>query len=203
MLYTAIAPLLAVLLSASWTNAFAPPIVIQEVVVPETLSNGIAESSISSTSEWAKAALSSSSLNTAAASAAAKAPNTVPASTAKTTTRGIIISHIQYDGKVPKTEADEYVVISNNSQQQTDVSNYIIYVATSGTQGATFTFPKSTVLKAGQSVRVYTNEIHKESGGFSFASGKAIWNNKGGFAVLKDRKGGKLNEYKYVGVSPK
>lgn len=39
-----------------------------------------------------------------------------------------------------------------------------------------FTFP-SHVLEPGQSVRVYTNEIHPESGGFSFGYGKAVWNN--------------------------
>jgi len=82
-----------------------------------------------------------------------------------------------------------------------DISGYYVYVATSGTQGPTFTFPKSkkdpTVLKAGESVRIYTNEIHKESGGYSFGSGKAIWSNKGGLAVLKDGAGKKIGEFKY------
>ncbi|MFC1968630.1 lamin tail domain-containing protein [Chloroflexota bacterium] len=40
----------------------------------------------------------------------------------------------------------------------------------------TFTFP-SYILEPGQSVRVYTNEIHPEYGGFSFGSGRAVWNN--------------------------
>ena len=53
------------------------------------------------------------------------------------------------------------------------------------------------VIKGGESVRVYTNEIHKESGGYSFESGKAIWNNKGGLAVLKDGSGKKIGEFKY------
>jgi len=84
-----------------------------------------------------------------------------------------------------------------------DISGYYVYVATSGTQGPTFTFPKGTknnnptVLKAGESVRIYTNEIHKESGGYSFGSGKAIWSNKGGLAVLKDGAGKKIGEFKY------
>ena len=38
-------------------------------------------------------------------------------------------------------------------------------------------FPDFT-LGSGQAVRVYTNEIHPESGGFSFGSGRAVWNNR-------------------------
>ena len=111
---------------------------------------------------------------------------------------GVTISDIHYDGAVPKTESDEYVVITNNSNSPPlDISGYYIYVATSGTQGPTFYFPKGTLIKSKQSVRIYTNEIHKETGGYSFGSGKAIWSNNGGLGVLKDAKGKKLGEYKY------
>ena len=109
----------------------------------------------------------------------------------------IVISDINYDGKVPTTESDEYVVLTNAAKEAMDISGYYVYVATSGTQGATFTFPAGSMVKGGSSVRIYTNEIHKESGGYSFGSGKAIWNNRGGLAVLKDAKGGKLGEFKY------
>ena len=44
---------------------------------------------------------------------------------------------------------------------------------------------------------VYTNEVHKETRGFTFGSGKAIWSNNGGLAILKDGNGKKLMEYKY------
>lgn len=110
----------------------------------------------------------------------------------------VAISDINYDGKVATTEADEYVVVTNASKGPIDVSGYYIYVATTGTQGPTFTFPKDSILKPGQTIRIYTNEIHKESGGYSFGSGKAIWNNRGGVAVLKDMKGTKLGEFKYT-----
>lgn len=73
-----------------------------------------------------------------------------------------------------------------------------MYVATTGTQGPTFTFPKKTSLKGGESVRIYTNEIHKESGGYSFGSGKAVWSNSGGLAVLKDGSSKKIGEFKYT-----
>lgn len=110
---------------------------------------------------------------------------------------GIVITDIHYDGDVPKTESDEYVVLSNLSNSPVDISGYYIYVATTGTQGPTFTFPKGTIIKPGTSFRVYTNEIHKETGGYSFGSGKAIWSNNGGLAVIKDSNGKKLGEYKY------
>jgi hypothetical protein len=121
-----------------------------------------------------------------------------PKSTNVASGSGIVISDIHFDGDVPKTEADEYVVITNNSNKPMDISGYYIYVATSGTQGATYTFPKGTTsLKPNQSVRIYTNEVHKDTGGYTFGSGKAIWSNNGGLGVLKDNNGKKLMEYKY------
>ena len=39
-----------------------------------------------------------------------------------------------------------------------------------------FVFPAWTLLP-GQRVRVYTNEVHDEWGGFSFDHGRAIWSN--------------------------
>lgn len=140
---------------------------------------------------------------TTATTATATAPAAAAAAAAKSSTNvakgaGISIADIFFDGKVPKTEADEYVVIQNSSKNNLDVSGYILYPATSGTQGSTFKFPKGSTIKANSSVKVYTNEIHKESGGYSWGSGKALWSNKGGLAVLKDNSGKKLGEYKYV-----
>lgn len=172
----------------SCTSAFAPvapPAV--NVAAPAMADVVTSTSNLPSQSELLQKA-SSSTLNVAAAS-------TIPT----TSTSVIIISDIKFDGKVPTTESDEYVVITNGSKNPVDISNYYVYVATSGTQGATFTFPKNSVIKAGQSIRIYTNELHPETGGYSFGSGKAIWNNRGGLAVLKDFKGSKLAEFKYKG----
>ncbi|GAX14621.1 hypothetical protein FisN_6Lh404 [Fistulifera solaris] len=115
----------------------------------------------------------------------------------QSTEASISITNLQFDGKVPTTESDEYVVITNRSKSPMNVAGYYLYVASNGTQGATFTFPANAVIAPSASVRVYTNEIHKETGGYSFNSKKAIWNNKGGLAVLKDASGRKLGEYKY------
>lgn len=137
----------------------------------------------------------------AAATTATTAPATAtPTPAAATTQEGspaVYIADINYDGKVPKTESDEYVVVTNGSKSPVDLSGYYIYVFTSGTQGPTFTFPKDSILKPSSSVRVYTNEIHKETGGYSFGSGKAIWNNRGGLAVIRDSEGGKVGEFRY------
>jgi Lamin Tail Domain len=127
-----------------------------------------------------------------------KASSSTIAPAATATGSVISISSINYDGKVKTTEADEYVVVTNDSKNEVDASGYYVYVATTGTQGPTFTFPKVTVLKPGQSVRIYTNEFHKETGGYSFGSGKAIWNNKGGLAVLKNGSGATVSEFKYT-----
>ena len=125
------------------------------------------------------------------------APTASSASPSRRPTNPVSISSINYDGKVPTTEADEYVVVTNPSKDEVDVSGLCVSVATTGTQGPTFTFPRGTFLKPGQSVRIYTNEIHKETGGYSFGSGKAIWNNKGGVALLKSASGEILSEFKY------
>jgi hypothetical protein len=198
--------------SSAFTVAPPPP---EMVLLPSTTTNLILSSqqlpAMATTTSLPSAkdllALSSTSNMLSAATTVTAAP-VASTKTASTTAApmpagaaGILVTNVQYDGRVPKTEADEYVTISNTSKAPMDVSGYYLYVATSGTQGATFTFPKQSVVPPGQSVRVYTNEIHKETGGYSFGSGKALWNNKGGLAVLRDAKGNKVCEFKYQGTS--
>jgi hypothetical protein len=43
---------------------------------------------------------------------------------------------------------------------------------------ATLAAPAGITAQPGQTRRVYANESHLETCGFSFGSGKAIWNNK-------------------------
>lgn len=96
------------------------------------------------------------------------------------------ITDIQFDGAETRTEADEYVEITNSADADADLSGWQLH-----SQGAkqVFTFPQGTVVAAGQSVRVYTNQVHPESGGFSFKSSRAIWNNRGDIAQLTDGSG--------------
>lgn len=209
MLLKTTTPLL-LLLSASNAFTVAPP--PQQAVLSVVTSPLVGVSStvtnLPSQRELASLASSSSStlLSAATAAAATKTPGAAPAKTAaapssapaaKLPASGLSISDVKYDGVVPKTEADEYVVITNGSKSPIDASGDYLYVATSGTQGATFNFPQNSIIKPGASVRIYTNEIHKETGGYSFGYGKAIWNNQGGLAVLKDSSDKKLGEFKY------
>ncbi|GAX24827.1 hypothetical protein FisN_6Hh404 [Fistulifera solaris] len=187
---------LIVAISNFSANAYniAPPPQPQQIVVSvpfsalETRASNLPchqELALSSTSTWISDA------------AVVAAPSKGNAATMQSTVASLSITNIQFDGKVPTTESDEYVVITNRSKSPLNVAGYYLYVASNGTQGATFTFPANSVIAPGASVRIYTNEIHKETGGYSFNSKKAIWNNKGGLAVLKDATGKKLGEYKY------
>lgn len=70
------------------------------------------------------------------------------------------------------------------------------WVLNAGDPGQDFRFPGFD-LAPGQSVRVYTNEHHQESGGFSFGSGKAIWNNGGDCGYLFDAGGNQVSDWCY------
>ncbi len=93
----------------------------------------------------------------------------------------VVISDLLYDGRVARSEADEYVELSNQGAAHTDISGWKI---SAGQSGQDFVFPANTVLASGQTIRVYTDQVHPETGGFSFGSGRAIWNNKGDVAHL-------------------
>jgi len=84
------------------------------------------------------------------------------------------ITYIFYDGVVYQTESDEYVEITNLGDTSQDLQGWVLMNISEGYPS--FTFP-SYVLAPGAKVRVYTNEIHPEWGGFSFGYGSAIWNN--------------------------
>lgn len=84
------------------------------------------------------------------------------------------IAKIHYDGQVYRVESDEYVEITNLGSAPQDLVRWVLKDIDEGYPS--FTFPKY-ILAPGESIRVYTDEIHPEWGGFSFGYGKAIWNN--------------------------
>lgn len=83
---------------------------------------------------------------------------------------------IFFDGVVPTSESDEYVEIRNAGSVAAEIDGWTLTDIADGSP--TFQFPVWTV-GAGESIRVYTNEIHPESGGFTFGRGGAIWANDG------------------------
>ena len=105
----------------------------------------------------------------------------------------ICITHINFDGKVSKTEADEYVEMTNTSSHWLDISGWTLTTHHS----AEFVFPNTSVVAPHQRIRVYTNQIHPESGGYSFGSHKAIWNNNGGTATLSDDREHQVSSLSY------
>ena len=82
---------------------------------------------------------------------------------------------ILFDGKETRTEADEYVEITNVGDGAQDLFNWRLLDATQ-VSSPIFEFP-TYILQPGEIIRVYTNEDHPEWGGFSFQRKVAIWSN--------------------------
>lgn len=90
-------------------------------------------------------------------------------------TPDVRIECIMYQGKEFETEGDEYVQIKNYGTAAQDLLGWTLTKLNAAE--VTFTFPESFVLEPEMSIRVYTNEIHTEWGGFSFESEESIWTN--------------------------
>ena len=104
-------------------------------------------------------------------------------------------TYIYYDGAVPSTEADEYIEVTNLGTTSQNLEGWVLKDISEGYPS--FTFPSYT-LAPGVSIRVYTNQIHPEWGGFSFGYGKAIWNNTSpDTAALYDSHGNKVSQKSY------
>ncbi len=110
------------------------------------------------------------------------------------TKQAVVISDIRYNGAVKRTESDEYVEITNSGLASVDVSGWRIKA---GDTTQDFSFPKGTVLSSRKSFRVYTDEVHPETGGFKFGIKRAIWNNKGGVGRLYDGQGRLVDSFNY------
>ncbi len=105
------------------------------------------------------------------------------------------ITYIFYDGVVYRTESDEYVEITNLGDTSQDLNGWVLKDISEGYPS--FTFP-SYVLAPGAKIRVYTNEIHSEWGGFSFGYSKAIWNNTDpDWAALYNAQGQEVSRKSY------
>lgn len=106
----------------------------------------------------------------------------------------VAITHVHARGEVRRVQSDEYVEVTNRGVRAQDVSGWRLEA---GARGQSFAFPPETVLEAGQAVRVYTDEVHPESGGFSYGIGRAIWNDAGDTARLFDAAGSLVSELGY------
>ncbi|HMA34379.1 MAG TPA: lamin tail domain-containing protein [Chloroflexia bacterium] len=117
-----------------------------------------------------------------------------PSSGGHTTSSGAVaISDISYHGAIKPNEPDEYVEITNNGDSPVNMDGWVLRDVYGGQE---FTWQGFT-LQPGQKIRIYTNETHADSGGFSFQSGQAIWNNKGDAAELLDGSGTVVSSFAY------
>lgn len=106
---------------------------------------------------------------------------------------GVIIQSINYDGAVPQSESDEYVVIVNHGTTSQNLNGWRLYADDAGQD---FFFPDFE-LEPAQSCRVYTNQYHPESCGFSYGRGSAIWNNEGDCGTLFNASNAEVSIYCY------
>lgn len=90
------------------------------------------------------------------------------------------ITRIRADG-AQADERDEYVEIENTGLTAVAMDGWSL----SDAAGRTFRWDLFA-LASGQKIRVYTDEVHRDTGGFSFGSSQAIWNNSGDTAYLRD-----------------
>ncbi|KYG05111.1 hypothetical protein BE21_42840 [Sorangium cellulosum] len=96
---------------------------------------------------------------------------------------------------VKSVESDEFVEVTNQGFSHVDISGWKLH-ADDARQD--FVFPAGTVLRSGQSIRVYTNESHPETGGYSFGVKRAIWNNKTDEGKLLDAAGAVVSSRRYT-----
>ncbi|HEY9847864.1 MAG TPA: LamG-like jellyroll fold domain-containing protein [Leptolyngbyaceae cyanobacterium] len=148
-----------------------------------------------STNNWVESDLELSSLEPPEESSANKTPEGNSNQTETTPTPQVEITHIFYKGVVKKTQSDEYVEITNQESKPADISGW--QIASGIGRNKFFTFPAGTTLAAGQKIRVYTNEVHPETGGFSCGSKLSLWKDSGDEARLLDAKGNLVSGLAY------
>ena len=84
------------------------------------------------------------------------------------------IACIFFDGVALRSESDEYVEIVNLGSAARDMGGWRLVDISDGVPELIF---PAYLLEPGETIRVYTDELHAETGGFSFDQGSAVWNN--------------------------
>jgi hypothetical protein len=117
-----------------------------------------------------------------------------PHSGGQATTLGTVgITDIFYNGVKGSNEPDEYVEITNSGSEAVTLESWTLRDVYGGQE---FTWHGVSIQPGGK-IRVYTNESHPESGGFSFNSRTAIWRNAGDAAELVDAGGTVVSSFAY------
>ncbi|QUX97558.1 hypothetical protein C0J08_20080 [Marinomonas sp. CT5] len=105
-----------------------------------------------------------------------------------------IVSYMNFNGKEFRNEGDEFVEISNISNEDVMLSGWRLEALTNN---HIFHFPEDTKLEAYSSLRIYTNKANLEQNEYSFNSPKAIWNNSQGGCRLINYLDNEVSCYHY------
>lgn len=103
----------------------------------------------------------------------------------------VVIEEIFYNGQ-KNPESDEYAQIRNISTEPVQLSGWML----SAGNNQDFTFP-AFELASGHTCRVYTNEVHPDSCGFSFGRDESLWSNSGDCGYLYDSSGNLIDQSCY------
>jgi hypothetical protein len=114
----------------------------------------------------------------------------LPSATAATT-GAMVITGVSKRGTLWQ-EPEEFVEFRNDTEDSIQLRGWTLR----DRENHVFVFP-SFVLGPGQYCRVYTNEYHPTSCGFSYYSPSPIWNNDGDCAYLKDPYGQLIDTFCY------
>jgi len=107
--------------------------------------------------------------------------------------KDVYISHIAFDGNDRYSEGDEYVEITNLSPAWVDISSWVL----GGGHADDFVFSEGSHIAPFGSIRVYTNKLDARTGGYSWDSKRAIWNNHAGHAYLNGLGQRTVSDYHY------
>ncbi|GAC1355122.1 MAG: hypothetical protein NVSMB42_13350 [Herpetosiphon sp.] len=105
----------------------------------------------------------------------------------------VAIIDIHTRGAAKPNEPDEYVEIANTGDAPVDMSGWILRNVYGGEEFRWTNFS----LQGRHNIRVYTNQVHPETGGFSLNASHEIWKNGGDTAELLDRSGTVVATYSY------
>ena len=116
----------------------------------------------------------------------------IPTATSTPPSTGdVIITFIDFKG-TPWEEPDEFVEIKNNSSVPVQMEGWTLQ----NNQGHKFAFPYF-LMRPGWYCRIYTNEYHPGSCGFSFNRPSPVWDDDTDCATLKDSDGNLVDQFCY------